>query len=141
MRALVVEYEVKLPEHLRKGINGNHLAIKGEHDLIVLDLILPGIDGFAVLAEVRSKNQMPLRMLTARDKESPPHTPSLAERRIPFPGPQFGGQGPYVTMRGRYRMSCTIDLRVLRVRSSDACVSSGQLSVKDSEGERLLRLC
>jgi len=82
MRVLVVEDEIKLSEYLRKGlsengyvvdvahngIDGKHLSVEGEYDLIVLDVMLPGIDGFGVLAALRRSKQTPVLMLTARDK-------------------------------------------------------------------------
>ena len=62
MRILVVEDERKLAAYLQKGlteigyvvdvahdgIDGRHLAIEGDYDLIVLDVMLPGVDGFGV---------------------------------------------------------------------------------------------
>ena len=82
MRVLVIEDEAKLSEYLKKGlsengyvvdvahngIEGKHLALEGEYDLIVLDVMLPGIDGFGVLSAVREKKETPVLMLTARDK-------------------------------------------------------------------------
>ena len=82
MRVLVIEDEAKLSEYLKKGlsengyvvdvahngIDGKHLALEGEYDLIVLDVMLPGIDGFGVLSAVREKKETPVLMLTARDK-------------------------------------------------------------------------
>ncbi len=82
MRILVVEDELKLAEYLRKGlseqgfivdlarngIDGRHLATEGQYDLIVLDVMLPGMDGFAVLAALRLTHRTPVLMLTARDR-------------------------------------------------------------------------
>ena len=82
MRVLVIEDEAKLSEYLKKGltengfvvdvasngIDGKHLALEGEYDLIVLDVMLPGIDGFGVLSALRQKRVTPVLMLTARDK-------------------------------------------------------------------------
>lgn len=42
---------------------------EGQWDLIVLDLMMPGIDGWAVCKEVRKKSNVPIIMLTARDDE------------------------------------------------------------------------
>ena len=81
MRVLVVEDEIKLAEYLRKGlsesghvvdvahdgIDGKHLALHGEYDLIVLDVMLPGIDGFGVLKALRERRNTAVLMLTARD--------------------------------------------------------------------------
>ena len=79
MRVLVVEDEIKLAEYLRKGLSGEgfvvdvanngvdglHMALEGPYDAIVLDRMLPGIDGLALLAGLRSKRQTPVLMLTA----------------------------------------------------------------------------
>lgn len=48
------------------GIDGLHLATELAYDLIVLDGMLPGIDGLAVLAALRQSRQTPVLMLTAR---------------------------------------------------------------------------
>ncbi len=67
MRILVIEDEPKLADYLKKGlseqshvvdlardgVDGLHLALEGVYDLIVLDVMLPGVDGFGVLAAVR----------------------------------------------------------------------------------------
>ena len=82
MKLLVVEDEIKLAEYLRKGlgeegyvvelahngVDGLHLAMQGHHDLIVLDSMLPGIDGLGVLAALRLSKQTPVLMLTARQR-------------------------------------------------------------------------
>ncbi|RZI62273.1 MAG: response regulator [Rubrivivax sp.] len=81
MRVLVVEDEPKLAGYLRKGltengyvvdvaadgIDGRHLALNGEYDLIVLDVMLPGIDGFSVLKAIKAEKDVAVLMLTARD--------------------------------------------------------------------------
>jgi len=41
-------------------------ALSGEHDLIVLDVMLPGMDGFEVLRRIRAESRIPVLMLTAR---------------------------------------------------------------------------
>ena len=80
MKILVIEDEVRLAEYLRKacqsgyvvgpahdGIDGLHLAVEGTYTPIVLDVMLPGRDGFEVLAELRRQRRTPVLMLTARD--------------------------------------------------------------------------
>jgi two-component system, OmpR family, copper resistance phosphate regulon response regulator CusR len=50
------------------GIAARDQALGGHHDLLVLDIGLPGLDGFAVLAELRaSGSRIPVIVLTARD--------------------------------------------------------------------------
>ncbi len=83
MRILVVEDEAKLAQYLHKGlgenghvvdvardgIEGRHLATGGDYDLVLLDIMLPGVDGYGVLAALRAQSRYtPVLMLTARDK-------------------------------------------------------------------------
>ncbi|MGY8904621.1 MAG: heavy metal response regulator transcription factor [Burkholderiales bacterium] len=82
MRILVIEDEQKLTEYLRQGltesgytvdmafngIDGKHLSIEGDYDLVLLDVMLPGIDGYGVLNALRKVKTVPVLMLTARDK-------------------------------------------------------------------------
>ena len=82
MRILVIEDELKLADYLHKGlsesgyvvdvardgIDGAHLAVHGSYDLILLDVMLPGIDGFGVLKALRLERDTPVLMLTARDQ-------------------------------------------------------------------------
>ncbi|WP_066338658.1 heavy metal response regulator transcription factor [Azohydromonas lata] len=81
MRILVVEDEKRVAEYLHKGLTENgyavdlahngpdglHLALEGSYDLVLLDVMLPGIDGFAVLRALRAVLATPVLMLTARD--------------------------------------------------------------------------
>lgn len=80
MRLLVIDDEMKLAEYLRKGlteegyvvdvahngVDGLHLAMEADYDLLVLDGMLPGIDGLGLLAALRQSKQTPVLMLTAR---------------------------------------------------------------------------
>ena len=80
MKILVIEDEPKAADYLRQGLaesgyavevayngmDGLHAAANGDHDLVVLDVMLPGIDGFAVLSALRTSKQVPVLMLTAR---------------------------------------------------------------------------
>jgi two-component system copper resistance phosphate regulon response regulator CusR len=82
MRLLIVEDEPKTAEYLQKGlgeegcavdvadngVDGQHLALVHDYDVIVLDAMLPGIDGFALLRALRQVKQTPVIMLTARDR-------------------------------------------------------------------------
>jgi two-component system OmpR family response regulator len=82
VRVLVVEDEVELLSLIRKGLREEGLladvAIKGEdaiwmaaataYDVIVLDVMLPGIDGFETCRRLREQDvRTPILMLTARD--------------------------------------------------------------------------
>ncbi len=82
MRVLIVEDEPKSAAYLRKGLSehgyvadlvqngedGLYLAQSSDYDLLVLDVMLPGRDGWSVIAELRrSGKQTPVLFLTARD--------------------------------------------------------------------------
>jgi heavy metal response regulator len=81
MRILLVEDEVKTADYLRKGLSesgylvevahngldGQHLAQEHAFDLIILDVQLPGIDGWQLLQIIRRTQQTPVLFLTARD--------------------------------------------------------------------------
>ncbi|MEC5213889.1 two-component system copper resistance phosphate regulon response regulator CusR [Polaromonas sp. CG_9.5] len=80
MKILVIEDEPRAAEYLRQGLtesgyavevahngtDGLHVAINGDHALVILDIMLPGIDGFTVLSALRTSKQVPVLMLTAR---------------------------------------------------------------------------
>jgi two-component system, OmpR family, copper resistance phosphate regulon response regulator CusR len=82
MRILVVEDDPKLADYLhralgengyvvdlaRDGIEGRRLALDGDYALVVLDIMLPGIDGFGLLKALRERRRTPVLMLTARDR-------------------------------------------------------------------------
>ncbi|MDP3085680.1 MAG: response regulator, partial [Rubrivivax sp.] len=49
------------------GIDGRRMALAGEHDLILLDVRLRGVDGFAILSELRQRMSTPVIMLSDSD--------------------------------------------------------------------------
>ena len=81
MKILIIEDEPKTVAYLQKGlseqgyrvdfafdgVNGLHLAETSDYDAIVLDVMLPQIDGVSVLQQLRLKRDTPVIMLTARD--------------------------------------------------------------------------
>jgi heavy metal response regulator len=81
MRILIVEDEAKTADYLRKGLgesgylietaanglDGLHLVQESDFDLIILDVMLPGLDGWQLLQVIRRKSQTPVLFLTARD--------------------------------------------------------------------------
>lgn len=82
MKLLVVEDEPKTGEYLqqglteagfvvdlaRNGIDGRHLAMTGDYDLLVLDVMLPDVDGWQIVQSLRAAEQaVPVLFLTARD--------------------------------------------------------------------------
>lgn len=56
-------FNVEAVHNPQKGIER---ALSGEHDFVVLDVMLPGISGFDVLRRIRERSRMPVLMLTAR---------------------------------------------------------------------------
>src|SRR5437588_5694849 len=82
MRILLVEDELKMARALRRGLEHEGYAVdvaadgeeavfqgtENEYDAVVLDVMLPGLDGFDVCRELRSRSRWaPVLMLTARD--------------------------------------------------------------------------
>jgi DNA-binding response OmpR family regulator len=56
-------------DYAADGVTGLHLAVSGSFDVVVLDLMLPGMDGLEVCRKLRNeaKKSTPVLMLTARD--------------------------------------------------------------------------
>ena len=82
LKILVVEDELKTGDYLkqgltesgfsvdlvRTGLDGHHLARTGTYDLIILDVMLPDIDGWKIISAIReAKDNTPVLFLTARD--------------------------------------------------------------------------
>lgn len=56
-------------EHASDGAEGLSRAASGDFDIVILDIMLPGMDGAAVCRELRQSSSVPVIMLTARDTE------------------------------------------------------------------------
>ncbi|MFI8994324.1 response regulator transcription factor [Streptomyces sp. NPDC053542] len=84
MRLLIVEDEKRLARSLaagltaegyavdvvHDGLEGLHTASEGTYDLLVLDIMLPGMNGYRVCGALRAAgNDVPILMLTAKDGE------------------------------------------------------------------------
>ena len=82
MRILVVEDEKKVAGFIKKGLEeetyavdvaydgeeGLHLSTEGQYDLIILDIMLPKLDGLEILSQLRTQgNDVPILLLTAKD--------------------------------------------------------------------------
>ena len=81
MRILIVEDEPKTGAYLQQGLNesgyisdlatngrdGLHLALEEDYELVVLDVMLPLMDGWTVLRRLREQRNTPVLFLTARD--------------------------------------------------------------------------
>lgn len=83
MKILIVEDEPKTGDYLKQGLSeagfgvelatngkdGLHLAMEGGHDLLILDVMLPGMTGWELLRSLRqSGRHVPVLFLTARDE-------------------------------------------------------------------------
>jgi two-component system copper resistance phosphate regulon response regulator CusR len=83
MKILAIEDELKTGNYLKQGLieagfvvdlarngeDGLHNALTDAYDLVILDVMLPGIDGWTVLQGIRkSGKEMPVLFLTARDQ-------------------------------------------------------------------------
>jgi len=82
MKLLVVEDEIKTGQYLKKGLSeagflvdlactgmdGHHQAVTEKYDLIILDVMLPDIDGWHILKTLRSNGSLtPVLFLSAKD--------------------------------------------------------------------------
>lgn len=81
MAILVIEDDLKTGDYLKKGlresgytvdlartgIDGLHMALEHPYDLVILDVMLPGKDGWQVMDELRRECDVPVIFLTARD--------------------------------------------------------------------------
>lgn len=81
MKILIVEDEIKSAQYLKKGlvesgyqvdvahdgIDGLFMARATDFDLLILDVMLPGLDGWGVISRLRESSQVPVLFLTARD--------------------------------------------------------------------------
>lgn len=83
MKILIVEDEPKTGDYLRQGLgeagfaadlarsglDGMHHGLSGDYDLLILDVNLPGLDGWQVLKALRAAGRdLPVLFLTARDQ-------------------------------------------------------------------------
>ncbi|WP_413503494.1 heavy metal response regulator transcription factor [Serratia grimesii] len=81
MRILVVEDDISTGDYLKKGLaeagysvdlarngtDGLFQALEHGYDAIVLDVMLPGLDGWQIIEVLRKKSDVPILFLTARD--------------------------------------------------------------------------
>lgn len=81
MRVLVIEDEARTAEYLQKGLtesgfvvdiattgsDGIHMSDETAYDVIILDVMLPGTDGWTVIKAIRAKGDTPVLFLTALD--------------------------------------------------------------------------
>ena len=79
MSILVIEDDPKTGDYLKKGLresgyavdlartgtDGLHMALEHAYDLVVLDVMLPGIDGWEIMRALRARRDLPVIFLTA----------------------------------------------------------------------------
>lgn len=142
MKLLVVEDELRLAAYLRKGlaeegyvvevahdgIDGLHLAMEGRHDLIVLDWMLPGIDGMSLIAALRETRQTPVVLLTARMR---------IEDRVR--GLKAGADDYVIKPFAFSELVARIEVLLRRTRTAHALQSTTVLALADLEVDLLRR--
>lgn len=142
MKILLIEDEVKLAKYLRKGlteegfvvdvasngIDGLHLAVEGLYDVIVLDRMLPGVDGLGVLAALRQRKQTPVLMLTAL---------SRVEDRVS--GLQSGADDYLVKPFAFSELVARIRVLMRRVAPGQTLAEASMLKLADLEVDLLRR--
>ena len=134
------------------GVGGLNKALAGGHDLILLDLMLPGLDGFTVCKKLRDKVDIPILMVTARTQDidkirglgfgaddyiEKPFSPSVLVARIKANLAQYerlkpaGKKNESVVKAGPFAMDSD---------AHTAFVDGRELSLKNKEFELLLFL-
>jgi two-component system, OmpR family, copper resistance phosphate regulon response regulator CusR len=142
MKLLLVEDEAKLAAYVSKGlaqegyavevahngIDGLHLASENNYDLVILDYMLPGIDGIAVLAALRRSKSTPVIMLTARS-----HTDDRVR------GLQSGADDYLVKPFAFSELVARIQALLRRATSSENPKEAARLRLEDLEIDLLRR--
>ncbi|WP_377807177.1 heavy metal response regulator transcription factor [Azospirillum sp. A29] len=84
MSILIIEDDAKTGDYLRKGlrehgynvdlarngVDGLYMALDQDYELVVLDIMLPGLTGWDVIQQLRAKRDVPVIVLSARDEVS-----------------------------------------------------------------------
>ena len=142
MKILLIEDEEKLAMYLRKGlgeaghlvdtvhngVDGLHMALEGNYDLLILDAMLPGIDGFSLLTAFRKSRQTSVLMLTARV--------SVEDRGL---GLHTGADDYLVKPFAFSELTARIDAIARRARSNGETLEPTQLRLADLEVDLIKR--
>jgi DNA-binding response OmpR family regulator len=130
MRILVVEDEQKLANAMKRalelqkyavgvaydGITGFDLAIGEEFDLIILDVMLPGIDGMEICKKIREEGlHIPILMLTARGQISDKIT-GLDAGADDYMVKPFSFEELFARVRALIRRPQHMDMNILKVK-------------------------
>lgn len=145
MRVLVVEDEVRQAAALKRGLeaegfavdvastgtDGLWLATEQPYDVIVLDVMLPGLNGYKVCAELRAKQiWTPILMLTAKDGELD-EAEALDTGADDFLSKPFSYVVLVAHLRALMRRGATSRPKVLRAGDVAIDVSSRTCAVRD----------
>jgi two-component system copper resistance phosphate regulon response regulator CusR len=152
-RILIAEDEERIASFLEKGFRSNgfvssvaadgnqalHMARSGEFDLLILDLGLPGLDGFDVLRELREHDTaLPVIILTARDTviDTVAGLEGGADDYVPKP---FRFEELLARVRVRLRDERSPEVTVLRTGDAALDLRTRRLTVGDRSVELTAR--
>lgn len=133
------------------GVTGLNRGLSGEFDLILLDLMLPGIDGFSVCRKLRERLDIPILMVTARREDidkirglglgaddyiEKPFSPSVLVARVK------ANLAQYRRVSGEKKTPSEITLGGVRVNTGThrVFVDDREVELKNKEYELLLFL-
>jgi DNA-binding response OmpR family regulator len=142
-RILIAEDEARIASFLEKGLRANgftttviedgrealDLAASGDFDLLILDVGLPGLDGFSVLRELRGRGRrLPVVILTARDsvEDTVAGLEGGADDYVPKP---FRFEELLARVRARLREDGVAEPTVLRVGEASLDLRTRRLTV------------
>lgn len=142
-RILIAEDEPRIASFLEKGLRANgfattitedgrdalDLADTGEFDLLILDVGLPGMDGFSVLRQIRARGRpLPVIILTARDsvEDTVAGLEGGADDYVPKP---FRFEELLARVRARLREDHVAEPTVLRVGEASLDLRTRRLTV------------
>lgn len=133
------------------GNKGYEMSMTGEYDLILLDLMLPGMDGFTLCQKCREKLDIPILMVTARQEDvdkikglglgaddyiEKPFSPSVLVARVKANLKQ------YRRLKGKDSSSAVVEVGDLTIHTTShrVFVKGQEISLKNKEYELLLFL-
>lgn len=136
------------------GTKGMEEALTGQYDLILLDLMLPGMDGYEICRKIRDKVKIPILMVTARiedvdkvrglglgadDYISKPFSPTELVARVKANIAQYERLSPSTNTK---QESKTISIGIIQLnpQTRKVFVSGNEIELKNKEYELLLYL-
>jgi len=121
-------------ETVNDPLAGVEKALSGQHDLVVLDVMMPGLNGFEVLRRIRASSRIPVMMLTARgdDVDRIVGLEIGADDYLPKP---FNSRELVARIRAILRRSeqqSTVPARSTAIRVADIALTSATRTVERS---------